>query len=243
MSLVNSREEALLKARHFKGGAAKLDQGGLRFDELIGHDDRYVWNTGACISDKRLERFEDRHTRVVLNPSLITPPAPLRMMTEAHKRADRAWKVARDDGFLHEGQELIAVAYAADKTPVGYATFSLNVTREDESKEITLHVNVDYFFVRPEFRGQVYGFDLAAAVIWICHDVLEAIYHAAPAGSTIETVLYADLVSGGGEKIVRSIESGLSANTDSVRDCASPQRGDVEIGEVTFDEARTPAGL
>lgn len=235
MSLAMSKEEALLQARHFKGGAAKLDQGGLRFDELIGHDDRYVWNTGACISGRRLERFEDRHARVVLNPSLITPPAPLRMMTEVHKRADRAWKVARDGEYLHEGQELIAVAFAADKTPVGYATFSLNVTRVDEGKDITLHVNADYFFVRPEFRGQMYGFDLAAAVIWICHDVLEAIYHAAPAGSTIDTVLYADLVSDGGEKIIPSIEAGLTANTDSVRDCASPQREDVEIGEVAFD--------
>lgn len=247
MSLMMPKDEALLGACHFKGGAATLDQGRLHFDELIGHDDRYIWTAGTSVGDKQL-RFEDRHGRVVLNPSSITPPELFRMMAEAPARAieekgyDRAWKLARSGEYIHEGQDLIAVAFAAAKTPVaaadtpaGYVTFSLNVLREDESKLITLHVNVDYFFVRPEFRGQMYGFDLAAAVIWICHDVLNAIYHAAPAGSTIDTVLYADLVSEGGEKITRSIEGGLIANTDTVRDCASPQRDDVEIGEVIFD--------
>ena len=32
MSLATSREEALLEARHFKGGATRLDESGLHFD-------------------------------------------------------------------------------------------------------------------------------------------------------------------------------------------------------------------
>jgi len=247
MSLARSKEEALLDAHHFKGGATKLDESGLHFDELLGHDDRYIWTAGTKVSHEHL-RFEDRHARVTLNPGSITPSALSRTMAEAHVRAretapahaieqkdyDLAWKVARNGEYVHEGQDLIAVVFAADDTPAGYATFALNVLREDKSKYITLHANLDYVFVRPEFRGEMYGFDLAAAVIWICHDVLEAIYRVAPAGTTIGTVLYADLVSEDGEKIIRAIEGGLIANTDTVRDCAAP-RGDVEIGEVMFD--------
>jgi hypothetical protein len=60
-------------------------------------------------------------------------------------------------------------------------------------------------------------------------------------GATIGTVLYADMVSEGGEKIIRAIEGGLMANTDTVRDCASP-RDDVEIGEVMFDHGRRLRG-
>src|SRR5262249_50105696 len=158
MSLVMSKEEALLETRHFKGGATKLDESGLRFDELIGHDDRYIWTAGTSVADKGL-RFKDRHARVVLNPSSIAPAA----LGIEQQDYDRGWKLARNGEYLHEGQDLIAVAFAADDTPAGYATFALNVLREDASKYITLHVNVDYLFVRPELRGQMHGFDLAAA--------------------------------------------------------------------------------
>jgi GNAT superfamily N-acetyltransferase len=86
--------------------------------------------------------------------------------------------------------------------------------KEEALRDVYFSVDLEVFYVMPEYRHQAHGFDLATATTLICSDVLHAVYRAVPKGTEIGVVVRADRHTPGGRAISESIAHALDFELD-----------------------------
>ncbi len=248
------RRPLFVQKKHFRECATQLRKGGLYLDIRIGEVDRQI--CAIDVSERRLLSFGNRTAmRAVLNPERPGPVGVLRSLRRAKRHEkpkerinvghgelsnccangeyDRVW-TSRDEegeGEHVEGQGLVMTGFDG-RSIVGYmgGHISLHVYRD---KTAWLHVEPSLVYVIPSRRGQGYGMDLSIAWGYVCGDVFQAVYRALPEGYTLQSQVYADYESFGGEKIGRYIHGCLECARDMAHECG--ERKSITLEPVGLD--------
>lgn len=137
-------------------------------------------------------------------------------------------------GEDHEGQALAVVVFDPVH-PVGYAGLQVSLLHDAVEREVFLSFRPELVYVTPTRRGRGYGLDLSLACGWICREVLEAVYRAVPAGTVIQSHVYADYESTGGEAFTGHLHGCLGWGVDMLRETGKRR-------SVTFDRVELDAG-
>ena len=217
MQKSNKTAKTLLQAKHFKGRSTKWRAGGLRFDKVIGmqeRDERVI--TGLEIGD------DERETRIAVNPVEIPASEVFDRLSEGEDRStaeetprqakksanssyDLAWSVKHNDNdYIGEGQQLLVIVFQKNR-PAGFARVYLGVNRWKEDGGVCCHINLDYFYVTKTLRGLGLSVDLTAAVAEIAEDLIIALHRAVTGNVEIRVEIYAEWVSEGGATIANAI--------------------------------------
>jgi hypothetical protein len=243
----------ILKPSHFADGPTHLTGEGLQLDILIDDDDRRTGGVYAGRTfqdtDNFLDKFAARSpTRVVVNPSAPSkidlvhflrdvqarelPGEPINVGYGLPEEYQRYWQLEFDDDGLREGQTVVAVAFNPIEV-VGYASMRLSVQYSPTDQGLYLHISPILVYVIPSMRGNGYGIDLSIACAFLCTDLLDALYAALPARTTISAMISADYESKGGEFFVRHLLSEMECAIDLLRE--NGKRKSIEIKGVNLD--------
>jgi GNAT superfamily N-acetyltransferase len=221
----------MLRPEHFGQLRTQLTGAGLRFRKRIGHEDR----------EAECPTFDEAHlaqiaaarpsSLVVVNPrrpsvrslSLILRTAQREAMPGEKiginyglpKRYDKQWAHEIQGNTRTEGQNLVVVIYDSAE-PIGYAGMEVSISWELHDRSVYLRFSPELVYVRPKSRGRGFGLDLSIACGFICSDLLKATYRAVPSGTEIETCVYADYESEGGEAFADHLHSCLEVGVDDL---------------------------
>lgn len=94
----------------------------------------------------------------------------------------------------------VATIQAARHQPVGYLTLNFSLTIRPEEKSIFYMMEPYYSWLSPEYRGLGIGHDLAYAGGEVLADLYKRIAVLTHNGWRIDAVIYADIISPGGER-------------------------------------------
>lgn len=227
----------------FRTSHVSFSQRGLELSCGLDAQDRDCeWLTWHGTDERRaakLERFaNDRPaTQITCNPAHL-PAAELKkkMAASRGRRAAEVGGYGLHDSYDLEwnesGQSLVLVAFGEDM-PVGYAAVDVTTQYGIHPKTVHLRIEAHAVHVQPSYRGRGYGIDLSIAAGWVAEDVYTAMYRAVRSGWSLESTVYADYESKGGQSFTEQIKSALDVRTDLLNEVK--QRPSVKVEHPILD--------
>jgi GNAT superfamily N-acetyltransferase len=239
-------QKPLLKPGHFVDSMLDFTEKGLQFVELIELFD-IESEVGPDVIAPVAEAY--RSFRCVVNPLEPSKGSLYKAFRRAQKQAnvdffnigygdeenseyDTDWQVWRDGEFLIEGQTVHLVGMQG-RSAIGYASIGVSIYSDEDRSWFSLTLSPHLVYVVPKHRGRGYGMALSVAAGWVGRELLEVLYRAVPARSSVGATVTADYDSEGGERFVEHLTASLEVTLDYLRE--EKRRPSVEVGDMNLD--------